>query len=295
VFTTEQKATAGAFLYLDPDGKPQVAGGYVLPEDEQRGQDAEHHEPDGDQESIAADEDGADDAEPGRVADRPQANEATDPPTAVLSATLAAELQAHRTAAMQAMLAERPDLALRVATFTLAQQVFRLGYVRSMVGLYITKPSMMAAPEIGETPAGKALASIQERLGSAVPGCPDDLWQWLMEQDIAVVSDLFAFCIAQGLDAGAQDWTEAPDCFPAKLAQGLGLKMGDWWRPTVDSFFGKVTKATMLHSVKEAAGASVARQMDGMKKDTMARAAEEAVKGTTWLPTLMRVPEQSAG
>jgi ParB family chromosome partitioning protein len=153
----------------------------------------------------------------------------------------------------------------------------------------------MAAPEIGETLAGKALASMQERLGSAVPGCPEDLWQWLMEQDIAVVSDLFAFCIAQGLDAGAQDWTEAPDCFPAKLAQCLGLKMGDWWRPTVDSFFGKVTKATMLHSVKEAAGPSVARQMDGMKKDTMAKAAEEAVKGTTWLPTLLRVPEQPAG
>jgi ParB family chromosome partitioning protein len=295
VFTTEQKATAGVFLYLDPDGKPQTAGGYVRPEDEQRGQDAEHHEPGGDQEGIANDEDGTDDAEPGRVADRPQASESTDAPTTTLSATLAAELQAHRTAAMQAMLADRPDLALRVATFTLAQQVFRLGYVRSMVGLHITKPSMMAAPEIGETPAGKALASTQERLGSAVPGCPDDLWQWLMEQDIAVVSDLFAFCIAQGLDAGAQDWTEAPDCFPAKLAQGLGLNMGDWWRPTVDSFFGKVTKATMLHSVKEAAGPSVARQMDGMKKDTMAKAAEEAVKGTTWLPTLLRVPEQPAG
>ena len=113
----------------------------------------------------------------------------------------------------------------------------------------------------------------------------------LMEQDIAEVSNLFAFCIAQGLDAGTQDWTEAPDCFPAKLAQDLGLKMGDWWRPTVDNFFGKVTKATMLHSVKEAAGSSVARQMGGMKKDTMAKAAEEVVKGTTWLPTLLRVPE----
>ena len=106
-----------------------------------------------------------------------------------------------------------------------------------------------------------------------------------------MVSDLFAVCIAQGLDAGTQDWTEAPGCFPAKLARGLGLKMGDRWRPTVDSFFGNVTKATMLHSVKEAAGPSVARQMDGMKKDTMAKTAEEAVKGTTWLPTLLRMPE----
>jgi ParB family chromosome partitioning protein len=121
------------------------------------------------------------------------------------------------------------------------------------------------------------------------------LWQWLIERGIAVVSDLFAFCIVQGLDAGAQDWTEAPDCFPATLAQGLSLKMGDWWRPTVDSFFGTVTKATMLHSLKEAAGPSVACQMDGMKKGSMAKAAEEALKGTTWLPTLLRVPEQPAG
>jgi hypothetical protein len=29
--------------------------------------------------------------------------------------------------------------------------------------------------------------------------------------------------------------------------------------------------------------------MEGMKKDAMAKAAEEAVKGTTWLPTLLRV------
>ena len=82
----------------------------------------------------------------------------------------------------------------------------------------------------------------------------------VIDPDGEQVSDLFAFCIAQGLDAGPQDWTEAPDCFPAKLAQSLGLKMGDWWRPTVDSFFGKVTKATMLHSVKEAGGSSFARQ-----------------------------------
>jgi hypothetical protein len=32
-----------------------------------------------------------------------------------------------------------------------------------------------------------------------------------------------------------------------------------------------------------------------MKKDAMAKAAEEAVKGTTWLPTMLRVPEQPAG
>jgi hypothetical protein len=35
--------------------------------------------------------------------------------------------------------------------------------------------------------------------------------------------------------------------------------------------------------------------VDGMKKDTMAKAAEEAVKSTTWLPTLLRVPEHPVG
>jgi ParB family chromosome partitioning protein len=285
-FTPEQKAAAGAFLYLDPDGTAQVAGGYIRPEDETRGGSAGQHS-----DETALDEESAAEDAPGRGEDRPKASDATDTPTASLSATLAAELQAHRTAAMQAMLAERPGLALRVATFTLAQQVFHLGYARGMLGLHVTKPSTMAASEIGETKAGKALAAIQERLGSTIPGEAEDLWQWLMGQDIAVVSDLFAFCVAQGLDAGTQDWTDAPDCFAAKLAQGLHLQMGDWWSPTVDSFFGRVTKATMLQSVTEAAGPSVARRMDSLKKEPMAKAADDVVKGTTWLPTLLRVPE----
>jgi ParB family transcriptional regulator, chromosome partitioning protein len=51
-----------------------------------------------------------------------------------------------------------------------------------------------------------------------------------------------------------------------------------------------VTKAQIVDAVREGAGEARAKALDGLKKDDMAREAEQLLAGTAWLPEPLRVP-----
>ena len=76
-----------------------------------------------------------------------------------------------------------------------------------------------------------------------------------------------------------------------RLAEAVSLDMTGYWRPTVRTYLGRVTKARILEAVREAVGAEAADRMADMKKSDMAEAAEQLLATTDWLPTLMRTPQ----
>lgn len=59
--------------------------------------------------------------------------------------------------------------------------------------------------------------------------------------------------------------------------------MTAFWKPTVRTYFGRVSKARILEAVTEAAN-----RLAEMKKQAMAEAAEQLLAGTRWLPPLLR-------
>jgi ParB family chromosome partitioning protein len=61
-----------------------------------------------------------------------------------------------------------------------------------------------------------------------------------------------------------------------------------FWTPTVRTYFGRVPKARILEAVREAVSDEAAEQIEGLKKQPMAEAAEQLVVGTGWLPVLLR-------
>ena len=67
--------------------------------------------------------------------------------------------------------------------------------------------------------------------------------------------------------------------------------MTGYWRPTVQSYLGRVTKPHILEAVREGVSEEAAERMENMKKQDMAEAAEQLVIATGWLPALMRTPE----
>jgi ParB family chromosome partitioning protein len=80
-----------------------------------------------------------------------------------------------------------------------------------------------------------------------------------------------------------------------RLAQAVGLDMVDaGWRPTVDSYLGRVTKPRILQAVREAKGDQSAHLIDHLKKADMAKEAERLLDGTGWLPEPLRLAEVEA-
>jgi ParB family chromosome partitioning protein len=75
-----------------------------------------------------------------------------------------------------------------------------------------------------------------------------------------------------------------------KLADAVSLDMTGYWRPTVRTYLGRITKARILEAVREAVSDEAADRMAQMKKQDMAEAAGQLLAGTGWLPPLMRTP-----
>ncbi len=77
-----------------------------------------------------------------------------------------------------------------------------------------------------------------------------------------------------------------------RLARAVGLDMVEvGWRPTVGSYFGRVTKPCILEAVREAKGEETAQLIDHLKKPDMAKEAERLLADSGWLPEPLRLSE----
>ena len=73
------------------------------------------------------------------------------------------------------------------------------------------------------------------------------------------------------------------------LAKAVDLDMVDaGWEPTVDTYLNRVPKARILEAVCEAKGEGTAQLLDHLKKGEMATEAERLLKGSGWLPDVLR-------
>jgi ParB family chromosome partitioning protein len=80
-----------------------------------------------------------------------------------------------------------------------------------------------------------------------------------------------------------------------KLAEAVSLDMTGYWRPTVRTYLGRITKARILEAVREAASDETADRMAQMKKQDTAEAVEQLLAATGWLPALLRTPRAAQG
>jgi ParB family transcriptional regulator, chromosome partitioning protein len=80
-----------------------------------------------------------------------------------------------------------------------------------------------------------------------------------------------------------------------KLAEAVSLDMTGYWRPTVGTYLGRITKARIREAVREAVSDEAADRMAQMKKQDMAEGAEQLLAATGLPPALMRTPRAAQG
>lgn len=289
-FRPEDVAVAGTVVTLASDGTLRVERGYVRPEDEPK--------PDAD----ASGEAGAEDAEGVDPADRTKGEAgsvaAPEDKAPALSAALQGELEAHRTAGLQAELAAQPDLALRVLLHGLATDAFYARYADTVARFSAHPPALATAcPGVADSPARQAVADVEAAWRGRLPDEQSDLWPWLMAQDTPGLLGLLAVCVAQVADAGRDDWTTPRGAVSigARVAKAAGLDMRRWWGVTAEGYLARVPKALILEAVREGADGDAAHRLRDARKEAMVRDAAALLDGKGWLPRALRVPGTAAG
>jgi ParB family chromosome partitioning protein len=256
----EQQAIAGALVSIGPDGKVHIDRNLLKPEDAER---------------IAR-------------AQKVQEKAAGQKAPRVHSAALVRRLTAHRTLALQATLARRPEVALAALTHRLMLQTFFVaGFARdSALRIQAETSALNAyAEDLAGSKAQTALESLRDQVGAGLPQDAEELFIWLLERPQAQVLSLLAYCVATTLDGVQSDEHSNPT---AALARAAGLDMREWWTPSVENYLGSVPKARVLAVVTEAVSTQAAAPLAKLKKAAITKAAEHQLAGTGWLPNILR-------
>jgi len=254
----EQQAVSGAIVTIGRDGKVEIERDRLKPQDVNRLR---------------------------RPNDTAAHQQAAGPRTHSVSMTR--RLTAYRTLALQASLAQQPQVALLALTHRLVlKEVYEPGTgVRSPLQLRIEPTSLRQdAPDLEQARAYALLQTQREKLRGQLPEA-DALFDWLRVQPTETLLELLAFCVAQAVNGVQSD--DSPSAFN-QLATAAQLDMREWWTPTADGYFSSLPKADILKIVKDATSPEAARPLELLKKVNLAKSAEEKVAGTGWLPIVLR-------
>jgi ParB family transcriptional regulator, chromosome partitioning protein len=301
---------AGVFVSIDSDGSLSVDRGHVRPEDEAPPTADIDSETEGDGDTG----EGGGPSSPAvqraiiTIGGQPEAEEDEDDTVKPLPDRLMSELTAYRTLALRDAVANNPQVAMTALLHKLCLDTFQHSAAGACLEASVRHIFFSVQPaDLKDSPSAKAVAERHEAWKADLPKDEAALWDWLEALDETSRSALLAHCVSFGVNAlyekgdryggpgvsvhGVQHRLVQAE----RLARAVGLDMVEaGWRPTVDSYLGRVTKPRILEAVREAKGEQSAQLIDHLKKVDMAKEAERLLDGTGWLPEPLRTPELAA-
>lgn len=297
VFDPAEIVRAGVFVSIGAEGELRVERGYVRPEDE----------PSAEPEPGLAEEDG--EAERAKAASyeggernvsvEPGAEQEEDEGLSPISDRLMTELTTHRTLGLRHALGEQPQVAFHAALHALTLKTFYHYGSDSCLELDLKSVSFGAqALGLNDSALAEAIRARHERWAKALPKESADLWDALQAWDGDSQAMLFAHVVSLSVNAVHEPWNRRPRALAHadRLARAVDLDMAAaGWKPTVDNFFGRVTKTRILQAVVEAKGQRAADRIEHLKKGDMAAEAQTLLTDTAWLPEPLRTLGRAIG
>ncbi len=281
-WTPEQMAHAGVIVTIGRDGDVEVMRGLVRDDDRKAIVGAVRSK-------GATGSGSADDA----IDDEPLSASSSAAPerrATGCSEALTKRLAAHRTMALQAMLAQNSAVALASVVHVFVLRAFGADYPREASALQVS-PQLSAyaleaaADDLKTSRAWLAVQQAKDAWQARLPEHQGEWFGWLIGLSQAELIDLLALCGA--LTANALPSAGAAGSANA-IAAALGLDMADWWEPTAEGYLNHVPKAQIVAALKEAGPALAGGGVEAMKKDALVTAAASRLAGTRWLPEPLR-------
>jgi ParB family transcriptional regulator, chromosome partitioning protein len=269
-WTLQQKAIAGVYVTIGQGGDVAIQRGIVKPEDKA----ALRRLTNGSGKVGAADE------------DTPAAKAKGG-----LPASLLAELTSHKTVAAQLVMAGNPAGAMMAVTHALAVRMLYDGQSSQHTSLELSAHgptySLAVRETVGKSPAARKLATIVRGWRRKLPKKPDDLWAWMTRQKAETIRGLLAVCAAMTVDMVQVNGAQAKPA-SAQLAQALKLNMAEHWEATADSYFTRVPRKQLLAELGGTLKPAIRKQVEGMKRDMMAKTLANELKGKRWIPDVLK-------
>ncbi len=256
--SAEEKARSGCVVSISHDGSLTIATGLIRVEE------------------------GATDADDEETSNEASEDKQPDEKSGfTLGKQLSIDLTAHRLQITKSYLATDFDLAFDLAVFSLCYDVFRPHRYNSKpldISINVTEENS-SRDDLEDTAAHGRRETQQNSL---------DL-SWLNEdQDAAFKAFcalplqekqlLFAYCIAQGVQGQLAGGKHTNPVIEA-VGLRLGIDMAEDWRPTADTFWGRITKAHALSLASETLGAQWALSHSKDKKTVLANRLEQIFSG----------------
>ncbi len=149
-------------------------------------------------------------------------------------------------------------------------------------------------PHLGEAAASPSVQTLSEQKTAwltRLPKTPNALWDWVLVQPKDTLLSLLAFCAALSLNGikTKNDATPTRLQHADAVATALKMDMRNWFTPTADNFFSKVSKPQILEAMTEAGKAPNNNAAAKLKKGPLAELAEKTLAGTGWLPEPIRI------
>ena len=207
-----------------------------------------------------------------------------------MSDRLITNLTAHRTAAVQASLISNQSVALASLAAHMARTTLVRGYSDGCVKISLSTQMYTlrdASPTFEGSPAHKVLMAEHDALMALLPTESDDLLGFFLGQPLDVSLRVITYCSAITVN-GVRGKNTTQDAL-APLAAALSLDMRQWWEANQPNYLALVPKAKMIEAVVEAHGGPLAADgWDKLKKDEVLDRCTDSLKGTGWLPTILR-------
>ena len=289
-------ALAGCVLHVGADGRAAIRAGLIRPEG--RADLAQAITKAAEQKSAGeggskGDADAARGSGLPALQSLPSAAGATARP--VHSEKLMRRLTAHRVAAIQAELLDRPELALAALTTHLTLKLladplhgaYRLPNLLAISATGNQHELRGAAEDIEASPAARRIEADRIAWIENLPKEPDAVFDWMLRQPPQTVQRLLTFLVAFTVNGIAG--TDAGRPVNDGLARALGLDMTRWWSATGEAYLQHVSKARVVEVVHTVAGAKAAGPLAALKKDAAVAQAEQLLAGRGWLPDCLRV------
>jgi len=208
-----------------------------------------------------------------------------------LSAVLAKSLSSERTLAVQAALAEQPQMALVIFVHDCLKSTFdHRSYSLSTLKVTLhAKTGLMLdnAPTSADSLAMQHLTAMHDAWQKLLPQDWHKSWDWLLTWDTQALINVMGYCLARTLD-GASERLSDKDGKAGKELEPvenlLGFTLRDWWQPTKANFFGRISKEQISDSLRDAGLSGAATDALKMKKADAAELAEEKILLTSWVP-----------
>lgn len=257
---------AGVMVDLDYEGRPNIRYGLVRPEDELRQTEG----------SVSpSDRLNLDDA--GDQAAPPAEDEETG---TTLPDRLVQDLTSYRTIALRDAMAENFEIAFLAVLHTMCLKHFDYHGSKSCLQIDVRNHFANTAPGLSEMTAATNVDARHETWQNWMPETADGLWEALVTLAPDARANLFAHCASLTINAVRSSHQADKEALrhADHLACALQLDMLEaGWTPTVENYFGRITKAHILEAVREAKGDRAAQLIDHLKKPEMAKEAQRLV------------------